>query len=98
MQSIIHWLENHMASCPSKFFWGIDCPGCGIQRSFIEFLKGNYLLSFNFYPALLPVIFTLSLTGVHLYFKLTNGAAFIKYSFIFTMIVIHLFYIVKLLR
>lgn len=87
-----------MMPCFYKQMSGIDCPGCGMQRSFIELLQGNFIASFKMYPALLPVLFTLGLTAAHLYFKFKNGAVFIKYSFIFTISIITISYIIKLLK
>lgn len=98
MLQLTHWLENHMMPCFYKQISGIDCPGCGMQRSFIELLHGNFIASFEMYPALLPVLFTLGLTAAHLYFKFKNGAVFIKYSFIFTISIISISYIIKLLK
>ena len=82
--------------CFYKQISGIDCPGCGMQRSFIELLNGNFIASLKLYPALLPVIFTLCLTASHLFHNFRNGAAFIKYSFIFTTSIIVISYIIKL--
>lgn len=87
-----------MMPCFYKQISGIDCPGCGMQRSFIELLRGNFIASFKMYPALLPVLFTLGLTAAHLYFKFKNGAVFIKYSFIFTISIITISYIHNLLK
>jgi len=95
MNSIVHWLENHLLACPYKSLTGIDCPGCGMQRSFVELLKGNLMDSFFMYPALLPVMFTLCLTALHLKFKFKKGADYIKYSFIFSVIIIMTNYILK---
>ncbi|MEK6261049.1 MAG: DUF2752 domain-containing protein [Planctomycetota bacterium] len=33
-------------SCPSKIYFGIDCPGCGLTRSFIHLAAGNLAASF----------------------------------------------------
>lgn len=98
MLQLTQWLENHMMPCFYKQVSGIDCPGCGMQRSFIELLHGDFIASFKMYPALLPVLFTLCLTAAHLYFKFKNGAVFIKYSFIFTISIISISYILKLLK
>ncbi|MDO9184731.1 MAG: DUF2752 domain-containing protein [Bacteroidia bacterium] len=98
MFQLTHWLENHMMPCFYKQISGIDCPGCGMQRSFIDLLHGDFIASFKMYPALLPVLFTLGLTAAHLYFKFKNGAIFIKYSFIFTISIITISYIIKLLK
>lgn len=76
---------------------GIDCPGCGMQRSFIELLKGNLMESLQLYPALLPTIFTLLFTGLHLYFHFKAGASVIKYSFITTIGIVLISYFIKML-
>jgi hypothetical protein len=98
MLQLTNWLENHMMPCFYKQISGIDCPGCGMQRSFIELLNGEFTSSFKMYPALLPVLFTLGLTAAHLLLKFKNGAVFIKYSFIFTISIIIISYIIRLLR
>lgn len=97
MYLFIHWLETHLLSCPYKQLTGIDCPGCGMQRSFVALLKGEWIQSFILYPALLPVLFTLLFTGIHLVFRLKNGAAVIKYSYLGTMGIVVLSYLVKLI-
>jgi hypothetical protein len=35
---------------------GIDCPGCGFQRSVIMLFKGNLKQSLHFYPAAIPLM------------------------------------------
>ncbi len=76
---------------------GFDCPGCGMQRAFIELLNGNILGSLQLYPALIPTIFTLLFTGLHLIFNFTRGAAIIKYSFIATIVIVLVSYLIKML-
>jgi hypothetical protein len=94
--SITHWLEQHLMTCPYKALSGYDCPGCGMQRSFIELLKGNFKESFYLYPALFPAFVTLGLTTLHLKFKFKNGADYIKYSFLFTVTVVVTNYMLKM--
>lgn len=86
-----------MMPCFYKQLSGIDCPGCGMQRSFIELLNGDFTASIKMYPALLPVLFTLGLTASHLFFQFKNGAVFIKYSFIFTISIVMVSYFIRLL-
>lgn len=86
-----------MMKCPYKTLTGFDCPGCGMQRSFIELLRGNFLESLHLYPALILVIFTLGLTTAHLVFKFQNGANYIKYSFIITTVIVVVSYVIKML-
>ncbi|WP_158441672.1 DUF2752 domain-containing protein [Nonlabens dokdonensis] len=41
----------------SKQLMGMDCPGCGIQRSISFLLQGNIVDSFLMYPGLFPAVF-----------------------------------------
>lgn len=52
----IKWLQQHLLPCPFKFLTGIDCPGCGFQRSIIALLNGNLSLSLQLYPAAIPIL------------------------------------------
>jgi hypothetical protein len=90
--AIVNWLAHHMLTCPFKHATGFDCPGCGIQRSFIAMLKGDFRESFHLYPALFLVLCTLTIVAIHIVFKLKHGAAYVKYGYIITTIVILISY------
>lgn len=94
--SLISWLENNMLACPYKKYFGIDCFGCGMQRSFVALLKGNLVESFFMYPPLLPMIFMFLFLIVHLIFKFKNGGTWLKYNFIFVVAIVVLNFIAKL--
>jgi len=93
---MISWLENHMIPCLSKKFLGIDCPGCGMQRSLVELLKGNFTDSFLLYPPLIPVMLMVGFLGVHLVFRFNNGGRYLQYLFIFNAAFIFLNYMARL--
>ncbi len=94
----IQWLQDHMLSCPSKKYLHIECPGCGFQRSMIFLLKGEFINSFQMYPASLPIIFLFIFTAFHLKYKFPNGAEVIKYSQIIVGSIILIFYIYKIIN
>jgi hypothetical protein len=48
--------NDWMLPCLSKQITGMDCPGCGIQRSISLLIEGEIVQSFMMYPALLPII------------------------------------------
>lgn len=96
-EDIITWLESHLGTCFYKSHFGVECPGCGMQRSFIELLKGNLVESFLLYPALFPLIFTIIYLILHLIFKYKNGALILQISFIFTTTTMIVSYIIKLI-
>jgi hypothetical protein len=97
MNTIIEWLESHMLPCFYKSFLGIECPGCGMQRAIVELLKGDIWESLKVYPPLIPILFMLAFLITHLIFKFKNGAAYLKYFFIFTTSIILINYIYKLI-
>ena len=52
------WLlsDKYMLPCISKQLFGIDCPGCGFQRSIALLLQGDFEASFLMYPGLMPML------------------------------------------
>jgi len=97
MKSLIDWFENHIVPCIFKKYFGIECPGCGMQRAFVELLKGNLSESIKIYPPLIPMIIMVVLLILHLLFKFKNGAKVLKISFIFVALIIVINYILKLI-
>lgn len=91
----VNWLERQQGACFYKKFFGVECPGCGMQRSFVELLRGNLWESIIIYPALLPTIFMLLYLFAHLYFKFKKGYLVLKISFIFTTSIIILNFVIK---
>lgn len=71
------WLENHMLPCMYKQLLGVDCPMCGIQRSLLAALQGNFATSFSLYPPLLPVLVLIMLTIVWLISRRTVSKKFL---------------------
>ncbi|MEO1054783.1 MAG: DUF2752 domain-containing protein [Bacteroidota bacterium] len=96
MSAVVSWLEQHMLSCPYKNALGIDCPGCGMQRSFIALLKGDFAESFHLYPALIPIMVTIVVLIIHLKMKLKNGARLVKYAYMFSISVVLIHYTYKM--
>ena len=96
-EKIINWLESHQQACFYKKYFGVECPGCGMQRALIELLKGNLWESFVLFPALLPTVFLISYLILHLIFKFRNGANILKILFIINTSIVVLSYIYKLL-
>lgn len=89
-----HWLNEHLLPCFYKQYFGIDCPGCGMQRAFIHLLKGNISESIQLYPALIPILFMFFFLVLHLIFKFSKGAKILTFMFTFncSLIIIHYTY------
>ena len=71
-------------SCPSKKWAGIECPGCGMQRSWYSLYKGSIKDSWHYNPGGIPFLLLLVFTLIHLKFKLQLGAKIIMWGFITT--------------
>jgi hypothetical protein len=97
LQNAIKWLESHQQTCTFRDHFGIDCPGCGLQRSILELLKGNLLESIYLYPALLLILAMFAYLALHLAFKFRNGAFILKTMFIVNFCLISLNYLYKLI-
>jgi hypothetical protein len=59
-------LEDYMLPCLNKKLFGLDCLGCGFQRSLLHVIKGDFIAAFNVYPA----IYTLILLAIFLILNL----------------------------
>jgi len=90
------WVENHLLTCPSKHFFHVDCPGCGLQRSILSLFEGNFIESFRLYPATIPILFCFIFTALHLKFDIKHGAEIIKWSYILSVTIILVSYVYKM--
>lgn len=95
---MIEWLENHQQACFYKSIFGIECPGCGMQRAFIELLKGNFCQSFLLFPALMPVLIMFAFLVLHLIFKFKQGARILLYMFIGNTSIVIFSYLYKIIN
>ncbi len=96
--NIIGWLEEHQLPCLFKTAFHFDCPGCGMQRSLVLFLKGDIINSFKMYPALVPIILLFGFLILHLSKKINSGTTILKYLYFFCAGIILLSYIYKIIN
>jgi hypothetical protein len=93
---ITNWLQNHLIPCPFKKLTGIDCPGCGFQRSIIALLKGDIHESIHLYPAAIPLLITALFVLLALKFNIDKSHLIKKSLYIITGSIIMGAYIVKI--
>jgi len=87
-----------MLPCPSKTFLGLECPGCGLQRSFLALVKGQVLESIKLYPALIPLLITLVLLAGTVLFRWRNMSRLLLIMYLLDTMLIYGFFIWKLFR
>ncbi len=89
-------MEEHLLPCLFKKYLGIECLGCGIQRSFLALVKGDLMESIQLYPALIPMLITFAILFVHLKYKLKHGPRILVFAFSITSALILGNYLIKL--
>ncbi|MBK9284864.1 MAG: DUF2752 domain-containing protein [Sphingobacteriaceae bacterium] len=94
---MIEFIENNLLACSFKAVLGVECPGCGMQRAFIALIKGDFFLSLQLNPSLLPFIFTLVYCLLHIRMNFQNGARNIVILFSSTVLVMTLNFVIKLI-
>ncbi|HKL37898.1 MAG TPA: DUF2752 domain-containing protein [Bacteroidales bacterium] len=97
-EQLIQWLEAHLQPCVYKQNLGIECLGCGFQRSLIALLKGNIWESILLYPGLLPMLVLFAFLILHLIFHFKKGAAILKYIFLTDAAIIVTNYIIQTIQ
>lgn len=65
-------MEEYMIPCISKKFFGIDCLGCGTQRSLLLLCKGEFTDAFNMFPAIYTTLLFLLFIGLNFIDKARN--------------------------
>ncbi|WP_413998809.1 DUF2752 domain-containing protein [Flavobacterium sp. W1B] len=62
-------LEKYMLPCLSKTLFGMECLGCGFQRALLLLLKGEFIASFQMYPAIYTSLLFLGFISFHFFYK-----------------------------
>jgi len=90
------FLRHHLLTCPSKAILHMECPGCGMQRSFLCLLEGKFRESFYLHPATIPVLVLFLFLLAHLVYRFKHGANIIIFLQFTVAIITSVFYIYKI--
>ena len=96
--SFIKWLQNFLIPCPFKKLTGIDCPGCGFQRSLLALVQGDISKSFQLYPATIPLLLVTLYTIIDTRWPMDRKNYLKKTLYIGTAAMIIVSYAVKMSR
>lgn len=89
--------EADMLPCMSKQVLGVECPGCGLQRSVALLLEGDILASFLMYPGLFPMMSLFLFIGLNKVFHFVLGPKIISVLGILTVSTILLNFVLKII-
>ncbi len=88
-------LEDFMMPCLTKKYFGVDCPGCGLQRSIAFLIKGDFAAAWDMYPAIFSIIPLVGFFTASLFFKIKYANKIILSLLIISVILILTNYITK---
>jgi hypothetical protein len=90
----ISFLEDHLLPCQWKSL-GVECTGCGLQRSVIHLLKGEFTEAFYLYPAVYTLLLMFAFLLLHLKFDFAKGHKILLWLFVLNICIIIISYILK---
>jgi hypothetical protein len=65
--------QADMLPCASVQLFGVECPGCGLQRSVALLMEGALIESFLMYPGLIPMLILFAFIGLDRWIGFKNG-------------------------
>lgn len=91
-------VEEYMLPCLNKKLFGIDCMGCGMQRSVSLIFQGEFTAAFNMYPAIYSLIALFIFILINFFFKFKHSNKIIGILAILSVSTIITSYIIKIIN
>ncbi|MFD1163038.1 DUF2752 domain-containing protein [Hwangdonia seohaensis] len=91
-------LEEYMLPCLNKTLFGMDCMGCGLQRSVSLIFQGHFVEAFYMYPAVYSLILLFISIVINIFFKFKHSNKIITILAIISVLTIITSFIIKLIN
>lgn len=89
-------MEEFLFPCLNKQIFGIDCYGCGGQRSLLLLMKGDFSGALLMFPAIYPILILLGFVIFNFFYKFQYDY-YIKIALILiTAAVLAISYLIKI--
>ena len=85
--SLVSILEKNLLPCYWKKL-GLECLGCGMQRSVIHMLRGEFAEAFFQYPAIYSLLAMGAFLLLHLKYQFAKGHKVLLWLFMFNLFLI----------
>ncbi|AWM15341.1 DUF2752 domain-containing protein [Flavobacterium sp. NRK F10] len=89
-------MEKYMIPCMSKKLFGVECLGCGTQRSLALLLQGDFVAAFKMYPAIYTLILLFMFIFLHVIDKSRNYTKIVISLAIVNLIIMVVSYFYKM--
>ncbi|WP_345741932.1 DUF2752 domain-containing protein [Seonamhaeicola maritimus] len=87
-----------MLPCLNKTLFGVECLGCGIQRSVALIFKGEFVEAFHMYPAIYNIFILLIFLIFNLFIKFKHDYKIKMTLIAITVIVVVVSYLIKIIN
>ena len=88
--------EDYMLPCLNKKFFGVECFGCGLQRSVILLFQGEFIAAFKMYPAIYTLILFVGFLILNLVYKFIYAERIKLILVVLNVVIIVTSYIIKI--
>jgi hypothetical protein len=85
-----------MLPCLNKKLFGLDCLGCGFQRSLVHLFKGEFSDAFQVYPAIFTLVLLLVFFLINSRIKFKKGRKIMITFAIINVLIIITSYFIKM--
>ncbi|TPV32484.1 DUF2752 domain-containing protein [Paucihalobacter ruber] len=96
VSAVVGKVDDHLIPCMWKKSFGLECFGCGMQRSMVLLFQGEFSAAFKMYPAIYTLILLFGTLLLHLKFNFKHGHKIILALFVTNIIIIITNYILKI--
>lgn len=90
-------IKEYMLPCLNKQLFGMECPGCGMQRAAHLLFQGEFIAAFKMYPAIYPLLALFGFMLASNFFKIKHANLITIMLSILSVATILTNYILKLL-
>lgn len=91
-------IEDYMLPCLTKKFIGIECLGCGFQRSLALLIQGEFVAAFKMYPGIYPLCLLSVFFVLNAFLNIKNAEKIKITLVVLSIIFITTNYILKLIN
>ena len=96
MRFLLLQTEDYLLPCLNKQMFGVECPGCGIQRSLVLLGKGEFVEAFKMYPAIYTLLLLALFILLNFKMKFKNSKRIIVTLAIINVLIIVISYFIKM--
>ena len=88
--------EDYMLPCLSKKLFGMECFGCGFQRSLVLLFQGEFVAAFKMYPAIYTLILFVAFLILNIFYKFKYEERIKLILVVLNVVIIVTSYIIKI--